>query len=62
MTRHRISLSDQIAEAERWRDKAKEAAATNPAVLPRLHATEAIVISLSTFKAFYAEQTEGETR
>jgi hypothetical protein len=58
MTPIRIPLSDQIAEAERWRDKAQELAKTNPAILPRLHATEAIVLTLNVYQAYAVEIRE----
>jgi hypothetical protein len=54
----RIPLTEQIAEAERWRDKAQEMAKTNPAILPRLHATEAIVLTLNVYQAYADEIRE----
>lgn len=51
----RIPLSDQIAEAERNRDQAAEMVKDKPELLPRLHAREAIVISLYAYQAFEHE-------
>jgi hypothetical protein len=53
-----VPLTEQITEAVRWRDKAQEMAKTNPAILPRLHATEAIVLTLNVYQAYADEIRE----
>jgi len=48
----KIPLSDQIAEAELHRDALQKAVADKPHLLPRLHRSEAILITLAAYEAF----------
>lgn len=47
----KVPLAAQIQEAERWVAAGKKAAETNPNVLPRLDAAQAIVLTLETYQS-----------
>lgn len=60
MTPIRVPLSAQIAEAERARDDALAASKTKPEIIPRLHAREAMILTLRAYQAFEEEIRKGQ--
>ncbi len=62
----KITLSEQIIEAELHRRALEKAATDNPALFPRLHRSEAICLTLAVYEAneiefrqFMAERSHG---
>lgn len=55
----KVPLRDQLAEAELHRDALAKAVLDKPHLLPRLHASEGIVLTLSVRQEF---ETNGRTQ
>lgn len=54
----KVSLSEQIHEAEVHRDALQKAATDKPELAPRLHRAEALLLTLSERQAFDEEWQE----